>query len=712
MMILSFFYRHHSKKLLQLQVYVRYVPDSIIPTTNPDDLVVSEYLASMLWLDGQRPSIHDPIDVIVEKLEGSDILTARAVTLKLVDFMNCTRYQFLNDNTSLLSLKLSGKLLCKGMTFSLDWLDGKTIRFIVENIAALASQSLDNQSVVDSELISVCMCCTSASTLFTVLPRTPSSLAFFPPPEKIVESKSPPWFPGLEPAFNALSKTINCILFSMGDPAYPPTKQADSDMDQITSFTNIRGLLVAGVAGSGKSCLVRGFVEQMGIPWSVIDAIQLISSREGDFEYLLLDAISSRSHYPNTHSIVIIDDIENVLAAGSVPIENVFQALFDQNVPRPKGLNRSCSSEGTLLILITNDEEQVKKRLGAAAIYFEDFKMPTLTIADRSALFQAYIKDIEHGETQILALSKQTKSHALSDLVSALQKSMLKYGAGQDRLNELCEILKNTPPSGLRGIASKLPETQLSDLFGIQNDIDRLNNILIRPFRDYNQDLANDSILTVWPPHGILIYGPHGVGKTKLACALANELAFPCIFVNGASIRSKIVGESEKAIAKLFRRARASSPCIILIDQIEHLLTTRSEHSSSEGTSNRIVTSFLTELDGVTKHTAPICIVATSQTTKTIDPAVLRPGRIGIHVKLTLPNRSSRLDMFNGVLQQMPCDIAVEDIDIAVDRTQGMSFSDISGICREAAMIAIRTGASTVVFKHISSAIDAMANSD
>ncbi|EGF81929.1 hypothetical protein BATDEDRAFT_23666 [Batrachochytrium dendrobatidis JAM81] len=625
---------------ITIPVYVRYVPDSIIPTTNPDDLVVSEYLASMLWLDGQRPSIHDPIDVIVEKLEGSDILTARAVTLKLVDFMNCTRYQFLNDNTSLLSLKLSGKLLCKGMTFSLDWLDGKTIRFIVENIAALASQSLDNQSVVDSELISVCMCCTSASTLFTVLPRTPSSLAFFPPPEKIVESKSPPWFPGLEPAFNALSKTINCILFSMGDPAYPPTKQADSDMDQITSFTNIRGLLVAGVAGSGKSCLVRGFVEQMGIPWSVIDAIQLISSR-------------------------------------SVPIENVFQALFDQNVPRPKGLNRSCSSEGTLLILITNDEEQVKKRLGAAAIYFEDFKMPTLTIADRSALFQAYIKDIEHGETQILALSKQTKSHALSDLVSALQKSMLKYGAGQDRLNELCEILKNTPPSGLRGIASKLPETQLSDLFGIQNDIDRLNNILIRPFRDYNQDLANDSILTVWPPHGILIYGPHGVGKTKLACALANELAFPCIFVN-----------------------------------IEHLLTTRSEHSSSEGTSNRIVTSFLTELDGVTKHTAPICIVATSQTTKTIDPAVLRPGRIGIHVKLTLPNRSSRLDMFNGVLQQMPCDIAVEDIDIAVDRTQGMSFSDISGICREAAMIAIRTGASTVVFKHISSAIDAMANSD
>ncbi|OAJ40651.1 hypothetical protein BDEG_24358 [Batrachochytrium dendrobatidis JEL423] len=183
--------------------------------------------------------------------------------------------------------------------------------------------------------------------------------------------------------------------------------------------------------------------------------------------------------------------------------------------------------------------------------------------------------DIEHGETQILALSKQTKSHALSDLVSALQKSMLKYGAGQDRLNELCEILKNTPPSGLRGIASKLPETQLSDLFGIQNDIDRLNNILIRPFRDYNQDLANDSILTVWPPHGILIYGPHGVGKTKLACALANELAFPCIFVNGASIRSKIVGESEKAIAKLFRRARASSPLSTFLPHDPNILRAR-----------------------------------------------------------------------------------------------------------------------------------------
>ncbi|KAJ1341006.1 hypothetical protein BSLG_004479 [Batrachochytrium salamandrivorans] len=682
-------------KPVAIPVYVRYAPLSVIPADCRDDALVSNHLATILWPDGPLPTILRPYEITFSKLastffdqttEPTDLPTAYSITFELIDYMNYTKYEFLNTNMALLSLKLSGRLLGKGMTLHINLIDGNCVRLLVANIVAQKTVPVDHSQITQA-LEDVDICFVSASVLIKVLPRASEKVSEIAYENSTI---SPPWFPGLEPAFRSLSSKIEEVFYTIGNPTYQPDTHNARPVLADQCLQRVRGILLSGEPGTGKSHLIRSIARYMGVPWSSIDAIQLIKPREGDFEHLLLDIVLRRSRHPNTHSIIIIDNLEDLINAGKVPICGLFKHIFDDGVVRPKSLSQSPGASGVLLIAVTNKHELVKKHLGVSTIYFEDFRMPPLTVADRVDLFRSFIPDAACDKSKLVVLAKQTRSHALSDLVGGLQRGILDRVSDADRFNALCNTLKSTPPASLRGIANK--------------------DILIKPFREYDQDLDTNSILRIQPPHGVLIYGPHGVGKTLLACAVANELAFPCIFVDGPSIRSKLVGESEKAISKLFQRARASAPCILLIDQIEHLLATRSEHSSSEGSSNRVVTSFLTELDGVIKHTASICVLATSRLTKTIDPAVLRPGRIGAHIHIPLPNRLSRSELFQGLFGRMPTNLEAHDIESAIDRSEGMSQADIAGICREAAMASIRTGASCVMPEHLSMVLDSMTN--
>jgi SpoVK/Ycf46/Vps4 family AAA+-type ATPase len=147
----------------------------------------------------------------------------------------------------------------------------------------------------------------------------------------------------------------------------------------------------------------------------------------------------------------------------------------------------------------------------------------------------------------------------------------------------------------LAGLVSRAQDISFENLYGIKEIIERLQYLVVKPFNEIGkyQDCG------ISPPKGLLIYGGSGCGKTALASALVKETGLSCVFVSAPSIRSKVVGESEQTIARLFAQARSSAPCILLMDQLESIVTKRGHSSSSQGSGDRIITTFLTEMDGI-----------------------------------------------------------------------------------------------------------------
>lgn len=238
--------------------------------------------------------------------------------------------------------------------------------------------------------------------------------------------------------------------------------------------------------------------------------------------------------------------------------------------------------------------------------------MPQLLPSDRVAILSHFFSKLDPptlAEERLVQLAHISKSHSLSDIIAAVRQAIqdTQFSSNAMEISKAYECwIQTTPPSNLRSVAiSILPNYRLSDVHGLTDTIHLLRELVVAPFE------MTESVKGIEPPKGVLIEGPSGSGKTMLACALVNELSLPCIYIDGPSIRSKIVGESEKKIANLFHRARSAAPCIILMDQVELMLPKRESGSmSSEGTSSRIVTSFLIELDGISKHSAPICLLA------------------------------------------------------------------------------------------------------
>ena len=260
--------------------------------------------------------------------------------------------------------------------------------------------------------------------------------------------------------------------------------------------------------------------------------------------------------------------------------------------------------------------------------------------------------------------------------------------------------MKEIQPSAIREVFTEIPNIRWTDVGGLDTQVRELKEAIEWPLK-FKESFSR---MGISPPRGILLFGPPGCGKTLLAKAVATESEVNFISIKGPEVMSKWVGESEKAIREIFRKAKMAAPTIVFFDEIDALAPKRGSGFGDSGSTERVISQLLTEIDGL-EMIKQVVIIAATNRPDIIDTALLRPGRFDRFVLIPPPNQKSRLKILQIFTKEMPIAEDVNLKQIAKD-IEGFSGADIESLCREAAMLSLREdmNASIVLMKHFSDA--------
>jgi len=300
------------------------------------------------------------------------------------------------------------------------------------------------------------------------------------------------------------------------------------------------------------------------------------------------------------------------------------------------------------------------------------------------------LSQITHGfvGADLEALCREAAMNALRKIMPSIDfqldeipyETLLKLEVA---MNDFMEALKEVEPSAIREVFVEVPNVRWEDIGGLDQVKQKLVETVEWPLKYANLfDQANTK-----PAKGILLSGPPGTGKTLVAKALANESEVNFISVKGPELMSKYIGESERGVREVFKKAKQASPCILFFDEFDSLVPERGLGGDSQVT-ERVISQFLTELDGLVELKGVLVLAATNRK-DLIDSAILRPGRFDFILEFPLPDEKARQEIFRVHTKGKPLapDIA---LDVLAQETEGMAGSDIAAICQEASMVAIR----------------------
>jgi transitional endoplasmic reticulum ATPase len=251
-------------------------------------------------------------------------------------------------------------------------------------------------------------------------------------------------------------------------------------------------------------------------------------------------------------------------------------------------------------------------------------------------------------------------------------------------MHDFMEALREVEPSAIREVFVEVPDVGWDDVGGLRHVKQQLEEAVEWPLR--HPELFEQAATT--PPKGILLSGAPGCGKTLVAKALANETEVNFILVKGPSLLSKYVGESEKAVREIFRTAKQAAPCIVFFDEIDGLVPVRGTGGADSHVTERVISQFLTEVDGVEELVGVVMLAATNRL-DALDPALLRPGRFDVLIEIALPDKEERREIFEIGLRKKPTapDVNIQELAAA---SEGFTGADIQAVCKRAAMSAIR----------------------
>jgi len=380
--------------------------------------------------------------------------------------------------------------------------------------------------------------------------------------------------------------------------------------------------------------------------------------------------------------------IELVLGIGRIPC-----------IDRIVELDSAYSSEGE------EDAEQSKQLLSQIVLTSKNLdpekSVDLATLASLTNGFSGADLSALSREAAMKALRRFVPRMNLNQEIPANVLAALKVAK-----NDFIDALKEITPSALREVYVELPEVHWVDIGGLEDVKKQLKEMVEWPMKQ--PELFEQ--MGIAPPRGILLYGPPGTGKTLLAKAVATESSANFISVKGPEVLSKWVGESEKAVREIFKKARQTAPCIIFFDEIDSIAPQRG-NSSDSGVTERMVNQLLSEMDGMVSLKNVVVIAATNRP-DIVDTALLRPGRFDRNVYIPLPDKAAREEIFKVHSRKMP--LAKEiNFDLLAEKTEGYTGADIEAICREAALVALREEMrkKDVTMKHFEAAIKSISTS-
>ncbi|MET1159863.1 MAG: CDC48 family AAA ATPase [Thermoprotei archaeon] len=461
-----------------------------------------------------------------------------------------------------------------------------------------------------------------------------------------------------------------------------------------------KGILLYGPPGVGKTLLAKALANEIGAYFTAINGPEIMSKFYGESEARLREIFKEAEE--NAPAIIFIDEIDSIAPRREEVTGEVEKRVVAQLLALMDGLKE----RGRVIVIgATNRPEALDPALRRPGRFDREIEIPPPDKRARREILAVHTRnmpldedvdldklaEITHGYTgaDLAALVKEAAMAALRRFIKEGKIDLSKPIPAEKlrelkvKMSDFLEALKHVQPTLIREIFVEVPEVHWSDIGGLEDVKQQLKEAVEWPMK-HPEVFEKMGIET---PKGILLFGPPGTGKTLLAKAVATESGANFIAVRGPEILSKWVGESEKAIREIFRRARQVAPAVIFFDEIDSIAPARGSRFDS-GVTDRIVNQLLTEMDGIEPLRRVVVIAATNRP-DILDPALLRPGRFDRLIYVPPPDFKARLEIFKVHTRKMPL---ADDVDFEelARRTEGYTGADIAAVCREAALLALR----------------------
>ena len=495
--------------------------------------------------------------------------------------------------------------------------------------------------------------------------------------------------PGLEDSFAALREPLD-LAFHRADL-----------LARLGTRPQL-GLLVVGPAGSGKASVVAAAAAATGAQVVRVWGPRLAGLDPAAAVAELSAAVQGvRARTP---AVLLVEDVDALAPADQSRPAPLLGPLVD--------VIRALVADARVAVVCTTSQpEQVSPSLRGPGLLEREVLLSLPTRDQRRAMLGHLTLGMPlDADVALDDLAGRTPGFVLADLESLAREAALRAahrqrdqppdGVPRVAAVDFAAALTVVRPTALAGQALDTPDLTLDDVGDMAEVKQVLTETVLWPLA-YPDTFDR---LGVAPPHGVLLYGPPGCGKTFLIRALAGTGRANVLPVKGAELLSKWVGESERGVRELFQRARQAAPALIFLDEVDALAPPRGQGSDS-GVSDRVVAALLTELDGIETLRDVVVVAATNRPDR-VDPALLRPGRLDRLVYVAPPDAAARADILRAAARRTPLDPAV-DLTAVAGRTEGYSAADLTAIIREAALAAMResTAASTVTAAHVEQAL-------
>ena len=463
-----------------------------------------------------------------------------------------------------------------------------------------------------------------------------------------------------------------------------------------------KGVLLFGPPGTGKTLIAKAVANEAGANFLSIQGPEIMSKYYGQSEERLREKFEEAQK--NAPSILFIDELDSIAPRREEVTGEVERRVVAQLLTLMDGL----TGRGQVIVIgATNRDEAIDPALRRPGRFDREIEIGVPDREGREEILMIHTRGMpiegseEERDALLMELASLTHGFVGADLAAlareAAMKTLRRYLPDIDlekpipsdvlekmrvTTEDFKNALKEAEPSAMREVLVEIPRVTWDQVGGLDEVKMKLREAVEMPLKDPDAFKR----MGIRPPRGILLYGPPGTGKTLLAKAVATESETNFISIKGPEVMSKWVGESEKAVRMIFKKARQVAPCVVFLDELDAIAHRRGSDLDS-GVGERVVNQLLTSLDGLESMEGVVVIGATNRPDM-VDPALLRTGRFDRMIIVPIPDRKARLEILKVHTKEMPMD-GVDLEELAVE-LEGYTGADIEGLCREAAMIALR----------------------